>query len=119
MDKGRNAEMASRSVALDGYETFIAEIKANLSNSMDLAEAIKAAIKTCLSRNILVYFLREHGSEVLNMIFTEWNWDDAIAVAKEEGIDIGVEKRDAQILDLIGKGCNLADIENFIRRQKA
>ncbi|GBU25582.1 hypothetical protein R83H12_02232 [Fibrobacteria bacterium R8-3-H12] len=90
INKGRNADIASRSAALDGYETFIAEIKSNLSNSMDLAEAIKAAIKTCLSKNILVSFLREHGAEVENMIYGEWNWDDAIAVAKEEGVDIGV-----------------------------
>ncbi|GBU24269.1 hypothetical protein R83H12_00897 [Fibrobacteria bacterium R8-3-H12] len=134
INKGRNAEMASKSPVLNGYEEFIAEIKSNLSNSMDLAGAIKAAIKTCLSKNILVSFLREHGSEVLNMIYGEWNWDEALAVAKEEGveegIDIGekrgvrkgvrkgVKRRDEQILDLIGKGYSSADIENFLRRQK-
>jgi len=87
INKGRNAEMASRSPTLDGYETFIAEIKSNLGSSMNLADAIKAAIKTCLNKNILVDFLREHGSEVENMIFGEWNWDDAIAVAKEEAVE--------------------------------
>jgi hypothetical protein len=32
----------------------------------------------------IVYFLEKHASEVLNMLFTEWNLDDAIAVAREE-----------------------------------
>jgi len=84
INKGRNAEMASRSAVLSGYEEFIAEIKSNLGSSMNLADAIRLAIKTCLSKNILVNFLREHSSEVENMIFGEWNWDDAKEVWKEE-----------------------------------
>ncbi|GBU26087.1 hypothetical protein R83H12_02771 [Fibrobacteria bacterium R8-3-H12] len=70
------------------------------------------------------------------MIYGEWNWDEALAVAKEEGveegIDIGekrgvrkgvrkgvkkgVKRRDEQILGLIEKGYSSADIENFLRR---
>jgi len=87
INKGRNAEMASRSPILSGYEEFIAEIKSNLNSSMNLAEAIRVAIKTCLSKNILVNFLREHSSEVENMIFGEWNWDDAKEVWREEAIE--------------------------------
>jgi hypothetical protein len=63
INKGRNADIASRSPVLSGYEEFISEIKANL-DSMNLAEAIRLAIKVCVSKNILVYFLREHSSEV-------------------------------------------------------
>ncbi len=108
INKGRNTEMASRSPALDGYETFIAEIKSNL-DTMNLADAIKAAIKTCLSKNILVYFLREHGSEVLNMIFGEWNWDDAIAVAKEEGREEEREK----VFSLLRQGYSVDEAERM------
>jgi hypothetical protein len=63
--------------------------------------------------NILVYFLEKHASEVLNMLFTEWNLDDAIAVAKEEAHE---ESRE-EILDLINKGYTLADIEKHLREQ--
>jgi flagellar biosynthesis/type III secretory pathway protein FliH len=35
--------------------------------------------------------LEKHGSEVLNMLFTEWNQDDAIAVAREEALEDGIE----------------------------
>ena len=26
------------------------------------------------------------------MLLTEWNWDDALAVSREEGIEIGLER---------------------------
>jgi len=122
INKGRNVEMANRSATLDGYETFIAEINCNLANKMNLTEAIRLAIKTCVNKNILVNFLREHSSEVENMIFGEWNWDDALAVRYEEGfetgidrgIGIGLNKRRDEILGLIRQGYSLADIERFL-----
>jgi hypothetical protein len=121
INKGRNADMAVKSPVLNGYEEFIAEIKKNLK-SMDLREAIKLAVKTCISKNILVSFLERHSSEVLNMLIRgEWNMDEALAVRYEEGIDdgidIGIGKRDEEILDLIKKGYTAADIENHLRKQ--
>jgi len=83
VNKGRNVEMANKSPTLNGYEIFIAEIKENMKK-VSLSEAIRLAIKTCMKKNILLSFLREHGSEVENMLLTEWNMDEAIAVAKEE-----------------------------------
>jgi len=91
INKGRNAEIAGKSPVLSGYNELIAEINKN-RKTMELAEAIEAAIKSCVKRNILVYFLEKHASEILNMLFTEWNLDDAIAVAKEEAR----EEKDAE-----------------------
>jgi predicted transposase/invertase (TIGR01784 family) len=28
----------------------------------------------------------------MNMLFTEWNWDDALAIQREEGKEEGLEK---------------------------
>jgi len=103
INKGRNVEMAGRSPTLDGYETFIAEIKANLKKKMALPKAIRLAIKTCLNKKILVSFLEEHASEVENMILTEWNMDDAIAVAKEE-------EREEIAENMLAKGFSVADV---------
>jgi hypothetical protein len=91
INKGRNAEIAKRSANLSGYSEFVAEIK-ECSNTMSLSEAIKAAIKTCIGKNILVSFLKRNGSEVENMLLSEWNMKDALEVAKEEGIEIGEER---------------------------
>jgi len=59
---------------------------------MDKDTAIAEAVKACVKRGILVYFLEKHGSEVLNMFNEEWNLETAIEVAKEEGVEIGMEK---------------------------
>jgi predicted transposase/invertase (TIGR01784 family) len=112
INKGRNAEMASRSPILSGYEEFIAEIKDNL-NAMNLAEAIRIAIKSCMSKNILVSFLKEHGSEVENMLLTEWNMADALEVRYEEGIAIGETKGETRgikkVFSLLEQGFSLAE----------
>ncbi|MDR3001716.1 MAG: hypothetical protein LBU89_10680, partial [Fibromonadaceae bacterium] len=83
--------MADRSPTLSGYEEFISVIRDNLK-SMNLRDAIRVAIRDCISRNILVYFLKRHGSEVENMLLTEWNWDDAKSVWQEEARETGWEK---------------------------
>jgi hypothetical protein len=88
VNKGRNVDIVNRSPDLRGYCELIAEINANLK-TMDLQSAVTSAIIACIRRDILVYFLESHASEVLSMLFTEWNWDDALEVAKEEGREEG------------------------------
>jgi len=112
INKGRNADIANKSPVLNGYNELIAEVNKN-RETMELAEAIVAAIKSCVERNILVYFLEKYASEVLNMLFTEWNLDDAIAVRCEEAR----EDRDEEILNLIEKGYTAADIKNHLLKQ--
>ena len=51
------------------------------------------------------------------MLFTEWNMDDALAVAREEASEDGREKRDNEILALIKKGYTAADIESHLLKQ--
>jgi hypothetical protein len=89
INKGRNAEMAAKSSSLSGYEEFIAAVREN-HKSMSLKEAIRVAIRSCVGSNILVEFLTEHGSEVENMLFHEWNWDEALEVRYDEGVTVGV-----------------------------
>ncbi|MCL1967864.1 MAG: Rpn family recombination-promoting nuclease/putative transposase [Fibromonadales bacterium] len=91
INRGHNTKIAGRSQVLSGYEEFIAQIKENLK-SMELREAIRAAIKSCISKNILVSFLKRNGSEVENMLLTGWDQDEALAVRYEEGIEEGIVK---------------------------
>jgi predicted transposase/invertase (TIGR01784 family) len=53
---------------------------------------VKAAVEYCISHGVLQDFLELHSSEVFNMLFTEWNWDDALAVRFEEGREEGRER---------------------------
>ncbi len=91
INKGRNAEMAAKSSALSGYEEFIAAVREN-QQTMSLKDAVRVAMNSCVGRNILVEFLTEHGSEVENMVFHEWNMQEALEVRFEEGVTIGEAK---------------------------
>jgi len=102
INKGHNAEMAVKSPVLSGYEEFIAEIKENLK-SMELREAITQAIKSCISKNILVSFLERNGSEVVNMLFGEWNMDEALEVRGEEARE--------EVFSLLEQGFSLAEVK--------
>ena len=44
----------------------------------------KEAIKECVRLGVLAEYLTTHGSEVANMVFGEWNLDDALAVREQE-----------------------------------
>ena len=102
INKGRNAEIASRSPNLSGYAELIAEIEDN-KKSMSLDAAVKSAVKSCIRRDILLYFLRERSSEVENMLLTEWNLKDALEVAREEARE--------ELLTLLRQGYTLHEIE--------
>lgn len=62
-------------------------------------------------------FLTDNSSEVENMLLTDWNWDEAMEVAKEEAREEGKEEKAFNIakkllamgldLDMISKGTGL------------
>jgi len=70
-------------------------------------EAIKAAVKYCSKHDILEGFLEMHGSEVLNMLLTEWNTEDCIAVRCEEAR----EDERKYVLDLLDQGLSPEEIK--------
>ena len=96
INKGRNAGIAERSPALNGYSELVAEVNKNSNTGMNREEAIKAAIKACMSKNILLYFFEKHSYEVENMLLTGWNLKDALEVEREEGIEIGEARGEAR-----------------------
>ena len=92
INEGRNEAIVQRCAELAGYSTFVAKIREYLPVYGNLKDAIKAAIRYCKKHGILVSFLRKYGKEVLGMRITEWNTADAIAVARKEGIETGIER---------------------------
>jgi hypothetical protein len=52
---------------------------------MDKSEAVRQAVRFCVKRGELIDFLKKYGSEVENMLITEWNWSGALQVRWEEG----------------------------------
>jgi predicted transposase/invertase (TIGR01784 family) len=68
---------------------FLVELEKKLG---DRTEAFKKAVKYCQKHDILKEFMELHATEVLSMLMTEWNWDDALAVRYEEGMEEGIER---------------------------
>jgi hypothetical protein len=67
--------------------------------------------RPCVEQGILASFLEEHGSEVVNMLLTEWDWDVAKEVWQEEAMEKGRMKERNQILELIKQGYTTKQIE--------
>jgi len=110
INKGHNPELAKKSATLDGYEKFIAAVRDYEKQEMEREAAITQAVKDCINRNILKKFLETNSSEVINMLLTDWNMEDALRVRKEEGM----QEKGREILDLINRGLSLPEIKNML-----
>jgi hypothetical protein len=114
INKGHNSEIMKKCRTLDSYSIFVDKIREYENANNSLATAVKLAIKYCTENNILKKFLEEHSSEVINMLLTEWNWDDALEVAHEEGRD---ENRQ-YVLELINQGLTIEEIKQRLNQQE-
>lgn len=89
------------------YSWLIQEIREGTGEGMSRDEAIITAIEAAKKQGILVDFLQEHGTEASNMLFTQFNMDDALRVRGEEKYEDGkadgrVEGKAEAILELLG-----------------
>jgi predicted transposase/invertase (TIGR01784 family) len=92
INKGRNPKLEQQSKSLGDYAMLIAKIREYELSGLARGEALKQAVQWCIKQGYLQDFLKIHSSEVVNMLITEWNWDDAKEVWHEEGVAEGIEK---------------------------
>jgi flagellar biosynthesis/type III secretory pathway protein FliH len=92
INQGRNESIVSKCKTLNGYCAFIGKAREYEKESDNLEDAMRKAVKYCRDHDILKEFLEANASEVMNMLLTEWNWDDAKQVWFEEGMEEGLEK---------------------------
>ncbi|MCM1542088.1 MAG: hypothetical protein NC121_12635 [Blautia sp.] len=85
------------------YSWFIERIKEYIRRGNDRDTAIQRTVKDCEENGIMTKFMREHGSEVSNMLFTQFNMEDALKANYEEGFEDGEEK--GKMLQLIQLVC--------------
>jgi len=112
INEGRNQAIANRCKKLAEYSSLIGKVRTLWEELGNLEEAIKAAIKYCSKHDILTEFLEVHGSEVLNMILEEWNTEDAIAFAREEGREDGRE----EVMELLAQGLSIEEIKTRLAK---
>jgi len=92
VNHGHNSEILKKCETLDGYSIFVDKIREYQKKENSLEKGVRNAINYCIKKNILKEYLEAHGSEVYNMLLTEWNQDEAIEVAREEGREDGLEE---------------------------
>jgi predicted transposase YdaD len=92
INHGRNEEITKRCKTLAGYSVFVSKVQEYEMEQKDRKEAMKKAVKYCMEKEILKDFFDQNATEVMNMLMTEWNWDDALAVRYEEGLEEGLDK---------------------------
>ena len=90
------------------YSWFIQQFKDYLRAGVTRDAAITQAVNDCIEEGILVAFMKNHGSEVANMLYTQWKFDEAVLVEREEAYEDGREAGKA-IGMAIGKAEGIAE----------
>jgi len=116
INEGRNKTIVNRCKRLNEYSIFISKAYIYWKESGNLKEGIEKAIKYCKKHGILVEFLEQYAREVLSMLYTEWNMEDALAVAREESREEEREKWQTVVAD---KDTIIADKDAEIERLKS
>jgi predicted transposase/invertase (TIGR01784 family) len=92
INQGRNENIVRKCKTLNGYCAFIGKVREYEKEGHSLEEAIRKAVIYCRDHDILREFLEANASEVVNMLLTEWNLEDAKQVWYEDGLIDGMEK---------------------------
>ena len=71
------------------YAWFIERVRVHLHDGMDRDAAVTLAVKDSVRKDIFSDFVKKHGTEVENMLYTQFNMDDALEVRYEEGLEEG------------------------------
>ncbi len=85
------------------YSIFIDQVYKHTAEGMKLEDAIHKSVLYCEKHNIMQPFLLKHASEVENMLFSEWNWDDALRVGREEAREEGLEEGMATFIKFLAE----------------
>jgi hypothetical protein len=97
INEGHNEKILQNSKTLHGYSMFIEKVRAFEKETNDLGEAVIKAINWCIDNGVLPQFLQLHGSEVRNMLMTEWDNDRYAEVRAKEA----EENLRNKVLDLL------------------
>ena len=107
-DKSKTLENYSKFI--DKIREYQKEYKRKYKGKEEILEkSFRSAIKYCIKNNILKDFLKKHSSEVINMLYAEYDPEVEMRVVREEaleeGEEIGMEKEKLIIAkNLLEKG---------------
>jgi len=121
INHGHNPEILKKCESLYGYSFFINKIREYQSQGLTLEELITPVIEYCIKNDILKDYLIEHGSEVVNMIFGEYDRETDIAVnrreAREEGRKEGRDEGREEVMKLFEQGLPVEEIKKRFQKE--
>ena len=89
---GKNNKLMEQCQILREYAILIDTIRRYQKMYDDTEEAVTRAVDECIEKSILVDFLLEHKSEVIDMCLTEYNEEETMKMFKEEAREEGREE---------------------------
>jgi hypothetical protein len=98
INKGFNADILGKSETLAGYVFFVDLARKYENTGYEAGDAVRRAVEDCIGQGILADFLRDHSSEVINMLTAEFKLEEALQVWKEEGKEEGKEEMARNLL---------------------
>jgi len=121
INKGRNQEILSKSRTLENYSKFIDKIreyqkeyKRKYKEKKEILDkSFRSAIKYCIKNDILKDFLKKHSSEVINMLYAEYDPEVEMRVVREEAIE---ETRE-YFLELLNQDLTKEEIKERLRQE--
>ena len=102
-------EILEKCPVLAEYSQFVEVVRKHQKSGEE--QALQNAVEECIKRGILSEYLRKKGSEAVNILIAEYDYDMDIKVqreeAKEEGIEqgkkLGKQNDIIELLDDIGE----------------
>lgn len=102
INMGNNRELLERCRRLGEYSGFVAKVREKLADGGEIAAAVDAAVVDCIRDGILADILSAHRAEVSDMILTEYNEEEHIAMEREEAKLEGIEQgKELLLIDMI------------------
>ena len=81
--------------------------------------AVEEAIKECIGKNILKDYLTRKSTEVINMFFGEYSYEEDIAAQREEAMAEGIEKGIEQGIEQGAHANAVENAKNMLREKIA
>jgi hypothetical protein len=92
INEGCNEHMLQKCGVLGGYSRLVGKIRRHETTESTLAGAITRAVNECIREGVLVDFLKDHASEVVNMLTLQYDAEAEKRVIREEGREEGREQ---------------------------
>lgn len=98
-------EILEKCPVLAEYSQFVEVVRKHQKSGEE--QALQNAVEECIKRGILSEYLRKKGSEAVNMLIAEYDYDMDIKVQREEAKEEGIEQgkklgKQNDIIELLG-----------------